>query len=79
MTHEARCIGCLLGTACGDILGAGVEGWAASEIRQQYGEVHDFLETDRGFGCYTDEWQRCGNGQHGAAATTFPCLKSAAV
>ena len=29
ITHEDRCIGSLLGTACGDILGAAVEGMAA--------------------------------------------------
>jgi hypothetical protein len=28
--HEDRCVGCLLGTACGDILGAAVEGLPAS-------------------------------------------------
>lgn len=55
--HVDRCIGCLLGTACGDILGAAVEGWAASEIRQQHGELRDFLDVGRGFGCYTDDTQ----------------------
>ncbi|MFZ5832884.1 MAG: ADP-ribosylglycohydrolase family protein [Planctomycetota bacterium] len=54
---EDRCIGCLLGTACGDILGAGVEGWSATEIRETYGELRDFYESDRGFGCYTDDTQ----------------------
>ena len=56
-TFEDRCIGCLLGTACGDILGAGVEGWPASEIREAFGEVRDFSHSDRGFGCYTDDTQ----------------------
>ncbi len=55
--HEDRCIGCLLGTACGDILGAAVEGWSASDIRQSFIELRDFLDTDRGFGCYTDDTQ----------------------
>ena len=55
--YEDRCVGCLLGTACGDILGAAVEGWAASEIRNQYGQVRDFLDVGRGFGCYTDDTQ----------------------
>ncbi len=54
---EDRCIGCLLGTACGDILGAGVEGWPAREIRDTYGELRDFPRTTRGFGCYTDDTQ----------------------
>ncbi len=56
-TFEDRCIGCLLGTACGDILGAGVEGWPAGEIRDTYGELRDFRRTSRGFGCYTDDTQ----------------------
>jgi len=53
--HEDRCVGCLLGTACGDILGAAVEGAAASEIRSQYGEVRNFMDVGRGFGCHTDD------------------------
>jgi poly(ADP-ribose) glycohydrolase ARH3 len=53
--YEDRCIGCLLGTACGDILGAGVEGQPANAIRDRHGEVRDFLDTFRGFGCYTDD------------------------
>ena len=57
ISYEDRCIGCLLGTACGDILGAGVEGMAISEIRLEYGQVRDFLDTSRGFGCYTDDTQ----------------------
>jgi poly(ADP-ribose) glycohydrolase ARH3 len=57
ITHEDRCVGSLLGTACGDILGAVVEGWAASEIRQKFGQVRDFAESSRGFGCYTDDTQ----------------------
>ena len=57
ISHEDRCIGCLLGTACGDILGAAVEGAAVSEIRSQYGEVRNFKDVGRGFGCYTDDTQ----------------------
>lgn len=56
-TFEDRCIGCLLGTACGDILGAGVEGWSATEIQETFGVLRDFLDTGRGFGCYTDDTQ----------------------
>ena len=52
---EDRCIGCLLGTACGDILGAAVEGQPADTIRGRHGEVREFLDTFRGFGCYTDD------------------------
>lgn len=57
VSYEDRCVGCLLGTACGDILGAGVEGWSATDIRRRYGQLRDFLDTDRGFGCYTDDTQ----------------------
>jgi poly(ADP-ribose) glycohydrolase ARH3 len=56
-SHEERCIGCLLGTACGDILGATVEGQSAETIRSRHGELRDFLDTVRGFGCYTDDTQ----------------------
>jgi poly(ADP-ribose) glycohydrolase ARH3 len=44
-----------VGTACGDILGAAVEGQPADTIRGRHGEVRDFLDTFRGFGCYTDD------------------------
>ena len=47
----------LAGHSLGDILGAGVESMAASEIRAEYGQVRDFLDTSRGFGCYTDDTQ----------------------
>ena len=56
-TFEDRCIGCLLGTACGDILGARVEGWPAAEIRETFGELRDFSESGRGFGRFTDDTQ----------------------
>lgn len=54
-SHEDRCIGCLLGAACGDILGAAVEGQPADTIRGHHGELRDFLDTIRGFGCDTDD------------------------
>jgi poly(ADP-ribose) glycohydrolase ARH3 len=56
-SYEDCCIGCLLGTACGDILGAAVEGSSARDIRELYGEIRDFAEPGRGFGCYTDDTQ----------------------
>ena len=31
-----------------------VEGWAASEIRQEFGGVRDFVNSSRVFGCYTE-------------------------
>lgn len=55
--HRDRCIGTLLGTACGDILGAVVEGWPAEHIRETFGRVGDFHDGERGFGCYTDDTQ----------------------
>ena len=48
-------MGSLLGTAMGDILGAGIEGLSKETILKSYGEVRDFLGTGRGFGCYTDD------------------------
>jgi poly(ADP-ribose) glycohydrolase ARH3 len=50
-----KCIGSLLGTAVGDILGAGVEGYPREMIQGTYGELRNFLSTGRGFGCYTDD------------------------
>ena len=52
---KEKCIGSLLGTAVGDILGAGIEGLSKEAILKRYGEVRDFLSTGRGFGCYTDD------------------------
>jgi poly(ADP-ribose) glycohydrolase ARH3 len=57
INYEDRVIGCLLGVACGDILGAAVEGSAAYEIIERYGELRDFQDAGRGFGCYTDDTQ----------------------
>ena len=44
MTHELtdRVYGCLIGGAIGDALGATVEGWSYSQIKQEYGTVDDF-------------------------------------
>lgn len=49
--RTSRFVGCLLGTACGDVLGAAVEGHPAP------GVIRDFLDTPRGFGRYTDDTQ----------------------
>lgn len=49
-SHEDRCAGSLLGTACGDILGAAVEGSSARDIREPYSEIRDFAEVGRGLG-----------------------------
>lgn len=53
--YREKCIGALLGTTVGDILGAGVEGYSRAMIQRSYGEVRDFLDTERGFGSYTDD------------------------
>ena len=53
---EDRSIGCLLGTACGDILGANVEQVSRKEIQQWHGRVADFFgSTARPMGRYTDD------------------------
>jgi poly(ADP-ribose) glycohydrolase ARH3 len=53
--YKEKCIGSLLGTAVGDILGAGVEGYPGEAIQHAYGELRNFLDSGRGFGCYTDD------------------------
>ena len=53
--YREKCIGSLLGTAVGDILGAGVEGYSREEILNTYREVRHFLHSGREFGCYTDD------------------------
>jgi poly(ADP-ribose) glycohydrolase ARH3 len=51
-----RFIGCLLGSAFGDVLGAAVEMQSRQQILQHYPELlRDFQATDRGYGCYTDD------------------------
>ena len=53
---EDRSIGCLLGTACGDILGANVEQVSRKEIQQWHGRVAGFFgSTARPMGRYTDD------------------------
>jgi len=50
-------IGSFLGMVIGDILGAPFEGWSSQLIKSKFGEIHDFVNSDRGFGCYTDDTQ----------------------
>ena len=52
-----RCAGSILGTAFGDALGAGVEGWTSEEIKNEYGEVCDYIGCRMGAGYYTDDTQ----------------------
>lgn len=54
--HLTRCIGSLLGTAVGDILGANVEFFSRAEIRQEHGLMADFLDSPaRPKGVFTDD------------------------
>lgn len=52
-----RCTGAILGTAFGDALGAGVEGWSAADISNEYGDVRDYISARMGAGFYTDDTQ----------------------
>jgi poly(ADP-ribose) glycohydrolase ARH3 len=54
--HEDRCIGCLLGCAAGDILGANLEFQSRQEIQERHGRIADFLHSDaRPLGVFTDD------------------------
>lgn len=54
--HQKRCIGALLGTAVGDILGANVEFFSRDEILQEHGRITDFLDSPaRPMGMFTDD------------------------
>ena len=49
-------MGCLLGCAAGDILGANLEGWSREEIQRAYGRVENFLGSEaRPLGVFTDD------------------------
>jgi hypothetical protein len=72
VNYEGRCVGSLLGTACGDILGAAVEGSAASAIRRpglnrspNRGR-HDRKDGDDDGGALLARWR------HAPAAALFP-------
>jgi ADP-ribosylglycohydrolase len=52
--------GCLIAAAIGDALGAPVEGWYWTEIREKYGRVEEFMPFRTGYsdgspGTYTDD------------------------
>lgn len=53
----SRCRGTILGTAFGDALGLPVEGMTAEQIKQQHGEITDFLQCPEGVGRYSDDTQ----------------------
>lgn len=40
--------GCLIGGAIGDAMGAPVENWHYTDIRERYGKVDRFLSYERG-------------------------------
>ena len=52
-----RFVGCLLGLACGDALGAPVEDWSRDTIRSSLGFVRDYQTTYLGRGIITDDTQ----------------------
>ncbi|HDS29496.1 MAG TPA: hypothetical protein ENN67_00490 [Firmicutes bacterium] len=52
-----RFVGCLLGLACGDALGAPVEEWSHEAIRNSLGFIKDFQTTILGRGIFTDDTQ----------------------
>ena len=49
LSHGSRVVGVLIGSMCGDVLGAGVEGWRANKILKRFPKgLVDFLRTQRG-------------------------------
>eukprot|EP00197_Chlamydomonas_leiostraca_P005405 CAMPEP_0202862444 /NCGR_PEP_ID=MMETSP1391-20130828/3483_1 /ASSEMBLY_ACC=CAM_ASM_000867 /TAXON_ID=1034604 /ORGANISM="Chlamydomonas leiostraca, Strain SAG 11-49" /LENGTH=344 /DNA_ID=CAMNT_0049541983 /DNA_START=194 /DNA_END=1224 /DNA_ORIENTATION=+ len=58
MAHEERCMGVMLWKACGDALGALVEGLDAARIAHHYPiGITRYHDNPRGAGCYTDDTQ----------------------
>jgi poly(ADP-ribose) glycohydrolase ARH3 len=55
MIMQNKCMGMLLGTTVGDVLGSSVEGYSREKIKSSYGELRDFIDTADCFGCYTDD------------------------
>lgn len=58
-TDKPHYIGCLLGGAIGDALGAPIEFFSLSEIRAKYGEngISDYVEFENNIGEFTDDTQ----------------------
>ena len=52
-----RFVGCLLGLACGDAMGAPVEEWSPETIRSSLGFIRDYQTTILGRGVVTDDTQ----------------------
>ena len=53
-----RIVGCLLGLAVGDALGAPIVGWTAAEVQERLGGVHDYPDLWRTPGLYTSRAQQ---------------------
>ena len=81
--HQTHCVGSLLGTAVGDILGANFEFLSRAEILKEYSLVRDFQDSPaRPLGMFTDDTEMtialasslvaCGalNGHHCSIAYT---------
>lgn len=56
-TLREKYLGCILGAAIGDTLGAPVERLTQAEIKSQYGKVTDFLEKNNQSAFWTDDTQ----------------------
>lgn len=56
-TLESKTLGCLLGVAVGDALGAPVEGMTRQQIHDRYGLVEDYVPERFGAGVWTDDTQ----------------------
>jgi hypothetical protein len=61
--------GSVVGGAIGDALGAPVEGWYYTEIRERFGRVTEFVDTQRGCG-----WKPAITGGSGSTSGS-PCGK----
>lgn len=57
-TYADRVVGCFLTALCGDALGAAVEGWSPSQVREAFPNgLTDYQDCRLGRGTYTDDSQ----------------------
>eukprot|EP00879_Flechtneria_rotunda_P000123 GHRR01000185.1.p1 GENE.GHRR01000185.1~~GHRR01000185.1.p1 ORF type:complete len:477 (+),score=171.76 GHRR01000185.1:587-2017(+) len=57
-SYADKVLGCILAALCGDALGASVEGWTPQRIQGVHKDgLTTYQNTDRGYGCYTDDGQ----------------------
>jgi ADP-ribosylglycohydrolase len=54
---ESKTLGCLLGVAVGDALGAPIEGLTRHQIQERHGRVTDYVPERFGSGVWTDDTQ----------------------